>query len=119
MANNTSVPPASRQALFQFIGTVVDSTAIYSVMAQFEVAQGYGYPGCTNLGATRTASTYHEVEVLEIRSRPGGRNWTLSPADNYTDLEDATREGNFDDRKRFDSCPWRVQEELLNSAPRP
>jgi monoamine oxidase len=50
----------------------------------------------------------YEVEVIEARERPGGRNWTVRRGTTETDLDGVTQRCRFDEGQYFNIGPARI-----------
>lgn len=50
----------------------------------------------------------YEVQVLETQNRPGGRAWSITRGDEYTDTDGATQKCNFDEGQFFNLGAWRI-----------
>src|SRR3977135_745450 len=106
MISDTTTPALSRRRLFEIIGASVGGAAAYHAMTRLGYAAESPYRGPIKLdGDPKGASVLilgaglagmtaaielrnagYKVQVLEVNTRAGGRNWTLRGGDSWTEL---------------------------------
>ena len=128
MSDPIAAPSMTRRDLLRMIGLSAGGAAMYQAMSGLGFARESKYAGPVDLGgAPRGASVLilgaglagmtaayelrnagYRVQVLEYKSRAGGRNWTLRGGDTYTELGGATQECRFDKGLHINPGPWRI-----------
>ena len=118
----------SRRSLFQMIGVVAGSAAMYHAMTELGYAEGSSFEVPIKLSRPPAGSSVlilgagiagmvaamelrdagYKVQVLEYNGRPGGRNWSLYGGDTYTELGGATQHVQFDPGQYLNPGPWRL-----------
>ena len=118
----------SRRSLFQMIGVVAGSAAMYHAMTELGYAEGSSFEGPIKLSRPPAGSSVlilgagvagmvaamelrdagYKVQLLEYNGRPGGRNWSLYGGDTYTELGGATQHVQFDPGQYINPGPWRL-----------
>ena len=118
----------SRRSLFQMIGVVAGSAAMYHAMTELGYAEGSSFEGPIKLSRPPAGSTVvilgagvagmvaamelrdagYKVQLLEYNGRPGGRNWSLYGGDSYTEMGGATQHVQFDPGQYLNPGPWRL-----------
>lgn len=118
----------TRRQLFNAIGMIGGTAAIYNLMNTFGHAAETQFEGPPNLsGARKGASVIvlgaglagmlaayelqkagYKVRILEFQNRPGGRNWSLHGGDKYTELGGPTQNIQFAKGNYLNPGPWRI-----------
>src|SRR3982074_3056924 len=118
----------SRRDLLSLIGAVSGSAAMYHAMTSLGFASDSGYKGPIKLdGDPKGASVIilgaglagmtaalelrkagYQVRILEFKSRPGGRNWTLRGGDSFTELGGFKQNCEFEQGLYINPGPWRI-----------
>jgi len=118
----------TRRQLFNAIGMIGGTAAIYNLMNTFGHAAETQFEGPPKLaGARKGASVIvlgaglagmlaayelrnagYKVRILEFQNRPGGRNWSLYGGDKYTELGGPTQNIQFAKGNYLNPGPWRI-----------
>jgi len=126
MASERQAP--TRRQLFQAIGMIGGTAAIYQMMTTFGHAAETRFDGPPDLsGARKGASVIvlgaglagmlaaheltragYKVRILEYQNRAGGRNWSLHGGDTFTEMGGATQNVRFAKGNYLNPGPWRI-----------
>lgn len=118
----------TRRQLFQAIGMIGGTAAIYQMMTTFGHAAETRFDGPPDLsGARKGASVIvlgaglagmlaaheltkagYKVRILEYQNRAGGRNWSLHGGDTFTEMGGATQHVRFAKGNYLNPGPWRI-----------
>lgn len=121
------IPSMSKRDLLSLIGTMAGGTAMYMAMGAFDQAKASSFKPITLDGGAKGKSVVilgagvagmtsalelsragYRVQVLEYQDRVGGRSWTLSGGDKYTELGGASQVCGFAPGNYINPGPWRI-----------
>ena len=120
--------PRTRRQLLNTIGAAAGSAALYQAMTTLGHAAGTDFTGPPDLGRAPPGASVvvlgagiagmvaayelqragYKVTILEYQNRAGGRNWSLSGGDSYTELGGARQDVNFAPGNYINPGPWRI-----------
>ncbi len=118
----------TRRSLLTAIGLAGGSAAMYDAMLSMGYAATSDFAGPITLsgdakgksvlilgaGIAGMVAAYemrkagYKVKILEYNGRPGGRNWSLTAGDSYTDIGGNTQQVQFEKGLYFNPGPWRL-----------
>lgn len=118
----------SRRQLLSLIGLSAGGSFMYQAMHSLGFAGESPFAGPVKLGAAPAGASVlvlgaglaglvaayelrragYRVQLLEYNARPGGRNWTLSGGDRFTELGGETQTCGFEKGLYLNPGPWRL-----------